>query len=198
MNPLLSTALMGLFAFSGSTGSMVNATSAVQVPSVAPLAIQSTKSYTVSMTAYNAVEGQTDGDPYTTAAGVYSNPDVVVARSQDLAMQLPFGTVIRVMGPSGQSPSCGYDAVDDQIGYRIIADTMNVRMHNKIDILLDQKKKVAVGGGRVINPSLALGICDGVTIQVVGHIDISHMPKNQEELAEMLAGTHVGSEVAMR
>ena len=38
-------------------------------------------SFTVTLTAYNAVPAQTDSDPFTTASGMYSNPDLVAARS---------------------------------------------------------------------------------------------------------------------
>ena len=37
-------------------------------------------SYTVTLTAYNAVPAQTDSNPLETASGAYSNPEVVAAR----------------------------------------------------------------------------------------------------------------------
>jgi len=185
MNSILSKALIGLFALSGSTGTLANAApAAVQ----APVEPTPTASYSVSMTAYNAVPGQTDSDPTTTASGAYSNPEIVAARSQDLASELPYGTVIRVEAAT-TTPNCGYNAVASQVGYRVIADAMNARMKNRIDILLDQDQTVAVGG-KQLNPSRALGLCKGVSISVVGHIDVNDMPKSQDELLQMLEAQH--------
>jgi 3D (Asp-Asp-Asp) domain-containing protein len=139
-----------------------------------------TPTYTVAMTAYNAVPGQTDSDPNTTASGAYSDPDIIAARSVDLADELPFGTVIEVTAASS-SVNCGYKLVDDQIGLRVIGDSMNARMHNKIDILFDANDTVRARG-RQMNPALALGICDNVEIKVVGSVDIRRIPKTQDEL----------------
>ena len=181
MNSILSKALIGLFALSGSTGTLANAApAAVQ----APVEPTPTASYSVSMTAYNAVPGQTDSDPTTTASGAYSNPEIVAARSQDLASELPYGTVIRVEAAT-TTPNCGYNAVAGQVGYRVIADAMNARMKNRIDILLNQDQTVNVGGEQ-LNPSRALGLCKGVSISVVGHIDVNDMPQTQDELLKML------------
>lgn len=181
MNPL-SIALIGLFSLSGSTGNLVNAPVAVQAP-VAPAPVV-LASYQVSMTAYNAVPGQTKPDPTYTASGAASNPEVVAARSRDLADELPFGTVIRIDAATS-TPNCGYNAVSDQVGYRVIADTMAARMTDKIDILLDQHDTVDLGG-MPMNPSKVLGLCSGVKISVVGHIDINDMPVTQTQLAAMV------------
>jgi len=190
MHSILSKALIGLFALSGSTGTLANAApAAVQVP-VEPTP---TATYSVSMTAYNAVPGQTDSDPTTTASGAFSNPEIVAARSQDLASELPFGTVIRVEAAT-TTPNCGYNAVSDQVGYRVIADAMNARMSNRIDILLNQAQTVAVEG-KQLNPSRALGVCKGVVISVVGRIDLKDMPQTQDQLVQMLESQQ--PEVAM-
>jgi len=191
MNSIFSQALIGLFALSGSTGTLANADSAVQTPAEpTPIA-----SYTVSMTAYNALPGQTDSTPDTTAIGAFSNPEIVAARSQDLAGELPYGTVIRV-DHATSTPRCGYDAVADQVGYRVIADAMNARMVNRIDILLDHTNTVS-SGGRQINPGRALGVCQEVAISVVGYIDPSHMPATQDELKAMLDSQNAGVEMAL-
>lgn len=138
--------------------------------------------YTVSMTGYNAVPEQTDGDPHTTASGAFSDPDVVAARSVDLADELPFGTVIEIDTDSAtSSPNCGLSVVDKHMGLRVIADSMHPRKRNQIDILLPNEKTVRAAG-KVVNPAVALGVCKGVTIKVVGKIDIKNMPKNQTEL----------------
>lgn len=140
---------------------------------------------TVKLTAYNAVPEQTDGDPFTTASGAYSNPEVVAARSRDLAAAFPFGTVIALESPV-KSHSCGFSSVEHLIGYRVIADTMHERMTQKIDILFDPSDVVSIGVNgqpkKTVNPARALGICT-VTARVVGRIDIKDVPKTQTELA---------------
>lgn len=145
--------------------------------------------YSVTLTSYNAVPGQTDGTPDHTAIGVYSNPEVIAARSSDLAKKLPYGTIIAVDGPdSTGGATCGYSSVQHLIGYRVIGDAMNARMHNKVDILLDQSDKVTLGG-RTLNPAIALGACTGVTIRVVGYVDPLHMPQTQADLVKFVEGS---------
>jgi len=147
--------------------------------------------YAVTLTAYNAVPSQTDGEPFITASGTYSNPEVVAARSQDLAKELPFGTIIEIDGPSAPGNSCGYDVVSPIIGYRVIADTMNSRFTNYIDVLFSIRSHYTMSDGKTKNASTILGICDDVTVHVVGFIDISnpnHLPKTQEELIKIIKG----------
>jgi 3D (Asp-Asp-Asp) domain-containing protein len=167
MTPVISTALMGLLVWA--PVSLGTTTPAILGPS-----------YSVSMTGYNAVPAQTDGNPDVTASGAYSNPDIVAARSVDLADKLPFGTVIEITAATS-TPECGIDLVDHQIGLRVIADSMHPRMHNKIDILFDQTDQVRVGG-KLTNPARVLGNCKNIEIRVVGKVDIQHMPKTQQEL----------------
>ncbi len=149
---------------------------------------EAASSHLVSMTAYNALPGQTDGDPSTTASGAYSNPEVVAARSRDLAEELPFGTVIRVERTAKDTPGCRFSQVESQIGYRVIADTMHQRWTHKIDILLDENNTVPVEG-RELNPGIALGVCSDVKVTVVGSVDINRMPTTQAELQKMFGGT---------
>lgn len=151
-----------------------------QTPPPAPL-----PTYEVGLTGYNAVPEQTDGDPSTTASGAFSNPAIVAARSVDLADELPFGTVIEITDTQGTRPNCGFDAVGEQIQLRVIADSMNPKIHNRVDILFPADDYVTVGGVSR-NAAAALGMCKGTTVQVVGHIDISKMPKTQAQLAQML------------
>ncbi|MEK7511158.1 MAG: hypothetical protein AAB582_02900 [Patescibacteria group bacterium] len=153
-------------------------------PKKVALAEEATQSYTVSMTAYNAVPAQTDSDPFITASGAWTNPEVVAARSRDLAAELPFGTVIKVERAAADSPRCQFGRVEHLIGYRVIADTMHSRWTSKIDILLDQADTVTVGAVEM-NPARAIGVCGGVTITVVGSVDINDMPETQEELRQM-------------
>lgn len=199
--PILSIAFMAIFAFSGTPAAPVSApTTEIEAPVAATstLALKDsavvirpkttdTGSLSVLMTSYNAVPGQTDGNPLVTASGATSNPEVIAARSVDLAGDLPFGTVIAIERSAKDSEGCRFHAVEDLIGYRVIADSMNSRMRDKIDILLDSSDTVTVHG-KEINPSLALGLCKGVTVRVVGRIKVSDIPATQEELRKMIEG----------
>lgn len=164
-----------------------------------PTVALNTPSYGVTLTAYNAVPGQTDSQPLVTASGAYSNPEVVAARSQDLASELPFGTIIEITSPPTESNSCGYSVVAPIIGYRVIADTMNARYTNRVDILFPTKSNYLMDDGTIKNASTILGICAGAAIRVVGHIDLTHpsqLPKTQEDLVALVNGT--GSSVALK
>jgi 3D (Asp-Asp-Asp) domain-containing protein len=170
---VLTSALMGFL--------FVTGTAAADASSTAPVINYPT--YTVGMTAYNAVPSQTDGTPDITASGAYSDPDVVAARSQDLASVLPFGAIIEVDAATS-SVNCGYDKVGQIIGYRVIADTMNAKEHNKVDILMPQTFTTL--SGKTANPAIILGSCKDVTIKVVGYVNISNIPKTQSELASLV------------
>ncbi len=145
------------------------------------------------MTAYNAVPEQTDSDPTITASGAFSDPDVVAARSRDLAEELPFGTVISITMATS-SPGCGYSVAKKFIGLRVIADTMNARMKNKIDLLFDTEDRVKVGG-KSVSAARAFGVCDQMRIEVVGHVDTNRMPRSQTELALAIG---LGSDFALK
>lgn len=141
----------------------------------------------VTLTAYNAVSAQTDNNPLETASGAYSNPEIMAARSVDLADDLPFGTIIEFDGANISSGgTCGYGVVESNIGYRVIGDSMNSRYTDRIDVLLDTTKDYMKPNGRAINAAEVLGICKGVTIHVVGHVDINHLPKTQKGLAALV------------
>jgi 3D (Asp-Asp-Asp) domain-containing protein len=180
MQTLLNTALTGLFLLTG-TGVANSASIASSAPATAP------ESYSVSMTAYNAVASQTDDDPLETASGAYSDPVIVAARSVDLADELPYGTVIDVEPSATSSPSCGLPLVQGLVGLRVIADSMNARMRNKVDILLPNDATVSLHGEEV-SAARVLGLCKDITVRVVGHIDTSNMPKSQAQLAQMIGG----------
>lgn len=139
--------------------------------------------YVVTLTAYNAVPEQTDGNPLETASGAYSNPEIVAARSQDLASTLPFGTIIELDGPAVPGENCGYDVVEPVIGYRVIADSMNARFTNRIDILFTTKREYRTTDKGMKNAAQVFGICKEVTVRVVGRVDINHIPKTQTALA---------------
>lgn len=175
-------ALMGLFFLSGGIAGMPAAAGAPSAP------LQPT--YTVALTAYNAVPEQTDSDPHITASGAFSNPEIIAARSRDLATELPFGTIIAVDGPPAAQHSCGFDVVRPLVGYRVIADTMNARYTDRVDLLFSTEDNFVMAGGRVKNAGMVLGICDAVTIRVVGFVDISNpakAPKTQSALAAIVA-----------
>ena len=166
---LLTTALIGLF--------LLGNTAAAQTPQL--------PAYTVAMTGYNVVSAQTDSDPNTTASGARSNPDIIAARSVDLADELPYGTVISIKPSAATSTNCGISTVEDQIGYRVVADSMHSRKRNQIDVMFDTDETVKIGGKQT-NPAIAMGVCSGVEVQVVGKIEISHMPRNQAELKKVV------------
>jgi 3D (Asp-Asp-Asp) domain-containing protein len=177
-------ALMGIFLFSGAITAMPASASAPTVPAL--------PEYSVTLTGYNAVPDQTSDHPFVTASGAYSNPEVVAARSRDLADQLPFGTIIEIKSPPDSQDDCGYNVVAPIIGYRVIADTMNARYADRIDVLFSTKSNYIMADGDTKNASAILGVCDSVAIQVVGHIDLAHsdqLPKTQAELAAIVNGT---------
>ena len=156
---------------------------------------------TVKMTAYNALPGQTDSTPDRTSIGAYTNPDIIAARSKDLADELPYGTVIEVVPvatSSAKDVNCGRQYVHDQIGLRVIGDAMNPRITNTVDILLDHKELVSVNGKKR-NPAKAFGMCKNVTIKIVGKIDTKKMPKTQDELKLALEASDitVGDDLAV-
>ena|SRR3989344_1937276 len=171
-------ALMGFLLLSGST---------IALPAYA--AAPTLPGYAVTLTAYNAVPEQTDDSPLETASGAYSNPQVVAARSGNLAGALPFGTIIEFDGSNISSGNtCGYGVVAPRIGYRVIADTMNARYTDRIDILFDTEANYPTTDRGMKNAADMLGICKGVTIRVVGHIAIHRIPKTQIELAAIISG----------
>jgi 3D (Asp-Asp-Asp) domain-containing protein len=167
------------------TAPVTSVQSAPAIPLMASLV--PTNLFSVTLTSYNAVPAQTSPTPWLTASGAPSNPEVVAARSRDLATKLPYGTIIAVLGPSSSDngPYCGYSSVSKLIGYRVIADSMAPRMHDKIDIQLDQHDTVPLNG-QMLNPAVVMGACTGVQIQVVGYVDPSNMPTTQKALAALV------------
>lgn len=173
-------ALLGLFVV-GSAGTTV-------VPAIAAAPGSPVYAYAVTLTAYNAVPGQTDDDPFITASGSFANPEVVAARSRDFADKLPFGTVIEIDGTNAEGKYCNFDAVSSLIGYRVIADTMNARHENHIDVLLPVSAKVPFQE-KSVSAARVLGGCKNVVVKVVGFVDISRpskLPKTQEDLAMLV------------
>lgn len=145
--------------------------------------------YVVDLTAYNAVPGQTDDTPFQTASGAYSNPEIVAARSRDLADELPFGTIIEFDGSTiADDGTCGFSVVEPLVGYRVIEDTMHPRFTARIDLLFGTAEDYRNSKGAPTNAAHVLGICTGATIRVVGHID-GPLPTTQTELAAIVHGS---------
>ncbi len=192
---IIVTALMGILLFPGAMFhrpipqiSRVKPLESIAVADDIPLVRSNANLLTVTSTAYNAVPNQTDNSPFITASGAYSNPQVIAARSRDLAKKLPFGTIIALEKPAHRQRNCGYAVVKNQIGYRVIADTMNVSKHNQIDILLNRKNTVRIQN-MYKNPSVVFGVCKQITIRIVGHILVRSIPRTQAKLATYVA-TH--------
>ncbi len=178
-------ALMGFSLLFGATTLPGGNIATSQTPT-APV-VSAEPSYTVTATAYNAVPAQTSDHPFVTASGAYSNPEIIAARSQDFAAELPFGTIIEIDGSNiSSNDTCGYNVVAPHIGYRVIEDTMNARYTKRIDILFDTKTNYVAPNGSVVNAADVLGLCKGVVIRVVGHVDFNHLPKTQAELAAIV------------
>ena len=170
MTGIATTALVAFFVASGVGSTSLPSAWAAQAPQ-APIYAAYIPVYQVSMTGYNATPEQTDSDPDITASGAFADPNIVAARSRDLADELPFGTVISVSPAATSSPGCGYGVVSGKVGLRVIADTMNARMHNKVDILFN-----------TTSSARTFGVCKDMTISVVGHVDPNHLPKDQLSL----------------
>ena len=180
---------MGLFVLTGAP--QAGWASAATMPSQEILL----PSHQVTVTGYNAVPGQTDDTPFETSIGAYTNPEIIAARSRDLAEMLPYGTVI-AFEPVANSNDCGFEVVEEYIGLRVVADAMNARMQNKIDILFSSHDYVTVGG-KERNAARAFGICKDVKIYIVGKIDTKNMPESQEELVRMLQSDGTKTELAL-
>jgi 3D (Asp-Asp-Asp) domain-containing protein len=133
------------------------------------------------MTGYNAVPEQTDSDPFTTASGAYSNPEIMAARSVDLKDELPFGTIIEIKSVNPKDKGCAYEFAEPFVGYRVIGDSMHPRKRQQIDILFDSEIQVKTGS-RYLNPAVAMGYCKEVEINVVGFVSIKEIPQTQSEL----------------
>ena len=68
------------------------------------------------------------------------------------------------------------------VGYRVIADSMNARYTDRIDILLGTKAEYATTDKGMKNPAEVLGICKGVVVRVVGYVDIKNIRRRKKRL----------------
>jgi 3D (Asp-Asp-Asp) domain-containing protein len=181
---------MGLLLIPGGSPTVASAPMVYQ-PSTHTSAFVGSPEYPVTLTAYNAVPEQTDNDPHVTASGAFSNPEIIAARSRDLAEALPFGTIIEIDGSNASKKNCGYDIVAPIIGYRVIADVMHPKFTDRIDILLPTDANYTLPSKSVKNAGLILGICEGITVRVVGKIpraEMKNLPQTQRELAWYVRG----------
>jgi hypothetical protein len=64
---------------------------------------------------------------------------------------------------------------------------MHSRKREQVDVLLDRTDTVMIHG-KATNPSVALGMCSGVSVRVVGRIKVADIPATQEELRQMVEG----------
>jgi 3D (Asp-Asp-Asp) domain-containing protein len=195
MSGILSTALTGFFLLSAATGTLTESvlqapedtTSKIEIRSSSRTVSDGTPkprpiaTHTVAMTGYNAVPEQTDSDPFTTASGAYSNPEIMAARSVDLKDELPFGTIIEIKSVNPKDKGCAYEFAEPFVGYRVIGDSMHPRKRQQIDILFDSEIQVKTGS-RYLNPAVAMGYCKEVEINVVGFVSIKEIPQTQSEL----------------
>lgn len=90
--------------------------------------VKSKEEYKVTATMYYAVPGQCDESPLVTACGYKINPKKAtqhkwIAVSRDLLKKFKYGDKVRLTNAG------------DKDGIYTIADTMNKRFKNKIDIL---------------------------------------------------------------
>jgi len=104
------------------------------IKSQAPRKLQESFFKKFKATYYQAVQGQCDDDPFTTASGyrinvrkVKSGETKIVAVSRDLLKEYPYGSTIYVHQPVHLR------------GHYKVEDTMNKRFTNRIDFLVHDK-----------------------------------------------------------
>jgi len=95
----------------------------------------------VEMTAYTSAIAQTDATPNVTASGAEAGPGTAAA-SHDLLERLPYGTQVVVVSVSGEG--CGGRVPETPL---TVADTMNPRIENHLDVWLETTEQ-ALNWGR--------------------------------------------------
>ena len=95
----------------------------------------------VEMTAYTSVAAQTDATPNLTASGAQAGPGTAAA-SRDLLELLPYGSQVEVVSVSGEG--CGGWVPETPL---TVADTMNARIKNHLDVWLETTEQ-ALSWGR--------------------------------------------------
>ena len=186
MTSIVTSALVGALLLSSTGTTSIQTESWTKNAPIVPTYEYSTRS--VSMTGYNAVPDQTDGNPDYNASGQRVNPEIDAAVSRDMLKEgLPFGTIIELVpGTATTTPNCGLPSVDEYVGYRVVTDTMNARYSDFVDILFGVNDSVTVGK-RERNKAKALGLCRNVEIRIVGAVDMKNIPDTQKELKAFVA-----------
>lgn len=96
---------------------------------------------TVTITVYNAVKGQTDDDPLTTATGFkirnIFNPPRILAVSRDMLDTYPYHSWVNICC------DCMYN------GLYQVEDTMNKRIKNTVDILISPDEDIGIWRGTI-------------------------------------------------
>lgn len=105
-----------------------------------------TQTNEVTITCYNAVTEQCEGNPLMTASGRKIDLNKLnrgelryVALSRDLLKQYKYGDVVEVFISDGHPYN----------GQWIVADTMHKRWENKIDLLVSKTQKVGKWHGKL-------------------------------------------------
>ena len=93
------------------------------------------------MTAYTSAVAQTDATPNVTASGAEAGPGTAAA-SRDLLERLPYGSSVEVVSVSGEG--CGGWVPETPLS---VADTMNSRIENHLDVWLETTEQ-ALNWGR--------------------------------------------------
>ena len=96
---------------------------------------------TVDITAYSSSASQTDDAPAITASGAVAGPGTV-AVSRDLLKRFPYGSEVEIIAVSGDG--CGGWVPETPL---TVADTMNARLKNHLDIWLGTTEQ-ALNWGR--------------------------------------------------
>ena len=96
---------------------------------------------TVEITAYSSSADQTDDAPTITASGAVAGPGTV-AVSRDLLKRFPYGSEVEIVAVSGEG--CGGWVPKTPL---TVADTMNARLKNHLDIWLGTTEQ-ALNWGR--------------------------------------------------
>ena len=96
---------------------------------------------TVEITAYSSSAAQTDDAPTITASGAVAGPGTV-AVSRDLLKRFPYGSEVEIVAVSGDG--CGGWVPETPLS---VADTMNARLKNHLDIWLETTEQ-ALNWGR--------------------------------------------------
>ena len=187
MPSIFSTALIGLLLLPSASTTVTNAQPWTKGSPEAPT--YSYQEYSVSMTGYEAVVGQTDDTPFITSSGLRVNPEVGAAASRDLLKKdLPYGTIIQLVPGAAElaTGGCELPDVKDYIQYRVITDTMHQKHTEHVDILFSPEDRVKIGSN-TLSIARAIGWCNDVSIRVVGHVDMKNVPETQKELKAIVA-----------